>query len=89
MDQSTLAFSELSSRVRGRSSYIAYERIAHTEVLKLSVNGAELRTLQGARKLLNRRNVCLVLMHAFKAPRCSVLVRKMLSGAALHFSGIG
>jgi FkbM family methyltransferase len=36
------------------------------DVLKLSVNGAELRTLQGARKLLNRRNVCLVLMHAFK-----------------------
>jgi FkbM family methyltransferase len=36
------------------------------DVLKLSVNGAELRTLQGARKLLVKRHVCLVLMHAFK-----------------------
>jgi hypothetical protein len=39
---------------------------APLDVLKLSVNGAELKTLRGARKLLTQRKVCMVMMHATK-----------------------
>ncbi|CAE7229771.1 unnamed protein product [Symbiodinium necroappetens] len=39
------------------------------DALKLSVNGAERNTLAGARKLLSKRRVCSVLMHATKCKR--------------------
>lgn len=39
------------------------------DALKLSVNGAERNTLAGARKLLNKRRICSVLMHATKCKR--------------------
>eukprot|EP00435_Cladocopium_sp_Y103_P035225 s2362_g9.t1 len=39
------------------------------DALKLSVNGAERNTLAGARKLLSKRRICSVLMHATKCKR--------------------
>jgi len=41
----------------------------HIDALKLSVNGAERNTLAGARKLLSKRRICSVLMHATKCKR--------------------
>lgn len=39
------------------------------DTLKLSVNGAERHTLAGARKLLSKRRICSVMMHAAKCKR--------------------
>ncbi|CAJ1374738.1 unnamed protein product [Effrenium voratum] len=39
------------------------------DALKLSVNGAERNTLAGARRLLSKRRICSVLMHATKCKR--------------------
>jgi len=39
------------------------------DVLKLSVNGEELNTMRGARSLLAKRQVCLVMMHVTKVQR--------------------
>lgn len=44
-------------------------RPAPLELLKLSVNGEELNTLRGARRLLTSRRVCSVMVHVTKAQR--------------------
>jgi len=49
-----------------RTTSIDAEWEGPLDVLKLSVNGAELKTLRGARQLLTKRRVCMVLMHATK-----------------------
>jgi hypothetical protein len=36
------------------------------EILKLSVNGEELNVMRGARSLLSKRKVCVVMMHVAK-----------------------
>lgn len=36
------------------------------EILKLSVNGEELNTIRGARSLLSKRKVCVIMMHVAK-----------------------
>jgi len=54
------------------------------DVLKLSVNGAEVETLFGARRLLSQQKICLVMMHVKKAlmgrhDRGEVFAAEMLS----------
>lgn len=61
-----------------------FGRAQQLDVLKLNVNGEELNALRGARSLLSRRGVCVVMMHVFKM---QYAVRKELE--VLHDGGQG
>eukprot|EP00397_Hematodinium_sp_SG-2012_P024225 GEMP01025224.1.p2 GENE.GEMP01025224.1~~GEMP01025224.1.p2 ORF type:complete len:212 (+),score=36.89 GEMP01025224.1:1412-2047(+) len=61
-------------------------------VLKLSVNGAEVETLRGARRLLSRRQICLVMMHVKKVvmghesdPEFSSSLQNSLEGYDINY----